>query len=312
MAPNLRLTRESLMRPAWRLRRRSDDMATTLPQLIDQASTGALVPYLGAGALFDVVDVANDQPIPADSDSLILAMNGGKPMAPKLMYEFPRAAMNLELKKGRSFITKFLTELYAKHDWSTGAIHAWLSAVKPAYLIDTNRDVTLQTLYAGTPHTLISGVSRIGGTEFRFKIYQSDGADYREIAQEDADPALPILFKPMGTPNPEANFVASDADYVDYITELMGGFAIPSFVKTLRQDKQYLFLGMRFTRDTERMVMSDMIYAAAKPAGYAVLHEPTDKELKFCARQNIEVVEAGMADVVAAIATSAATQSSAA
>lgn len=277
-------------------------MTQTLPQLFDAVAARGLVPYLGPGALFDVVDPANDAPMPADSDSLILAMNDGKPMAAKLMYEFPRAAMNLELKKGRSFITRFLSELYGKEGWTTGAVHQWLGAVKPGYLIDTNRDLTLQRLYRGTPHTLIMGVSRLGGTEYRFKIFKSDGETYAEIDQDDADPALPVLFKPMGAPEPEPNYVASDADYVDYITELMGGFAIPSFVKELRKEKQYLFLGLRFTRDTERMVMSDMIYAAGAPAGFAVLHEPTDKELRFCKKMNVEVIEASMADVAAALA----------
>ncbi|MFO1234129.1 MAG: hypothetical protein U1E47_03310 [Rivihabitans pingtungensis] len=37
----------------------------------------------------------------------------------------------------------------------------------------------------------------------------------------------------MGTPRPGgAGYIASDADYVDYITELMGGFAIPPTLKT--------------------------------------------------------------------------------
>ena len=57
--------------------------------------------------LVDVKNVATGEPIPADSDSLIYAMNDGKPMAPKLMYEFPRAAMNIEVKRGRTTVTKF-------------------------------------------------------------------------------------------------------------------------------------------------------------------------------------------------------------
>ena len=63
-----------------------------------------VIPYLGPAVLGDVRHKVTGEPIPADSNSLILAMNNGQPMAPKLMYEFPRAAMNLELKKGRGFI----------------------------------------------------------------------------------------------------------------------------------------------------------------------------------------------------------------
>src|SRR5690242_20813245 len=62
---------------------------------------GSLVPYLGPGILRDVVAVGGSPAIPATSDESILAMNDGRPMAPKLMYEFSRAAMNVELKRGR-------------------------------------------------------------------------------------------------------------------------------------------------------------------------------------------------------------------
>lgn len=274
-----------------------------LEDLIRNVARGALVPYLGPGAVFDVVDEATGEAMPADSDSLILAMNGGKPMAPKLMYEFPRAAMNIELKKGRSTVTRFMTGLYGRPGWRAGALHRWLAEIAPPYLIDSNRDSLMQRLYGERPHLLIQGVSRIGGTEFRFKIFQWDGAAYEEVAQETADTSLPILFKPLGCSEPEPNFVASDADFVDYITELMGGFAIPSFVKAARQGRRYLFLGLPMTRDTERMVLSDMIYAAAEPAGYAVIAEPTEKEVRFCANKGIQIVRASMAEVAAAVAT---------
>ena len=73
---------------------------------------GSIVPYLGPGVLADVTSLADGRRIPATSEQLILAMNGGRPMAPKLMYEFPRAAMNVELKRGRGAVTRFLDATY--------------------------------------------------------------------------------------------------------------------------------------------------------------------------------------------------------
>lgn len=271
-----------------------------MEQLIAGVQNNQIVPYLGFDALAGVTDLDNGEPIPADSDSLILAMNGGKPMAPRLMYEFPRAAMNVELKRGRSAVTRFLDITYGKRRWTRAPLHDWLQTIKPAYVIDINRDTQLQESYAETPHTLIRGISRIGGTDYRFRLHHYDGEQYREIEQEQVDQSLPVLFKPTGSPLPDPTYIASDADYVDYLSELMGGFAIPDFLKSYRKQKQYLFLGLRMTRDTERMVLSDIIYAAAEPAGWALIPAPNDKERRFCKKKGIEIIEADIDDLLAA------------
>jgi len=267
-------------------------------KLIAGITDGSIVPYLGPGVLADVKNAATGAPIPADSDSLIYAMNDGKPMAPKLMYEFPRAAMNVELKRGRTTVTKFLTRTYGETAWTRGAFHDWLKDIAPPYVIDINRDTQLQDSYADAPHTLIVGIARIGGTDYRYKLYRWDGQAYSKV--ESIDTRLPVLFKPMGTPRPEPVYIASDADYVDFITELMGGFSIPPEIKQLRQGKQYLLMGMRLNRDTERMVMADMIFSAAKPAGWVFIAEPTAKERRFCARIGLEIIEADVFEFIGA------------
>ena len=275
-------------------------MSTAFDTIFSGLSDGTVVPYLGPGALNGVIDPASGRAIPADSDSLILAMNNGQPMAPKLMYEFPRAAMNVELKRGRKAVNNFLDATYRDTQWSTSALHAWLAQQKLPYVIDCNRDTQIQKQYAATKHTLIVGIARMAGTGYRFKLFQYDGTQYSAVEQEAVDTSLPVLFKPLGTPLPESNYIASDADFVDYITELMGGFAIPSFVKRARQNKRYLLLGLRLNRDTDRMVFSDVIFGADKPAGWALIPHPTDKEKRYLDRLNVEIVNADVADFLTA------------
>lgn len=276
---------------------------TILAELEAGIRSGEVVPYLGPDALAGVVNETSGAPIPASSNELILAMNNGQPMAPKLMYEFPRAAMNVELKRGRSAVTRFLDATYGAAHWSRAALHDWLAAIGPPYVIDINRDTQLLDGYAHRPHLLILGCARMvgnrSGSDYRFKLYVRDGDDYRAIDPTQAPVGLPVLFKPMGAPRPRSSYIASDADYVDYITELMGGFAVPSFVKAMRRGKRYLLLGMRLNRDSERMVFSDLIYdAATGPAGWALIAEPTDKERRFCKRQGIELVDATIGDLL--------------
>ena len=270
-------------------------MNTTIKDhIITEIKNGNVIPYLGPGVLTSVESVEDHSRIPADSESLILALNDGKPMSPRLMYEFPRAAMNIELKKGRKFIENFLNRVYQGTKWSRSQLHEWLMDLQPEYIVDINRDTQIQTLLIdqNIPHILIVGCARISGTDFRFNTYEYNGEKY--LTKENLtnnDVLKPILFKPMGTPLPTPSYIASDADYVDYITELMGGFAIPSFLKSYRKNMKYLILGMRFTRDTERMVFSEIIYDAQDPAGWAFISEPTKKEERFCEIKNIEIVE---------------------
>ena len=275
--------------------------STDFSEILEGLYDNKVVPYLGPGALFDATNEQTGAPMPADSNSLILAMNNGVPMAPKLMYEFPRAAMNQELKRGRNFLGQFLTRLYGETKYTRAAVHDWLAEWRPAYIVDINRDTQLQDSYSDEEHTLIVGVARISASQFRFKIYHYDGSDYFEIPQEQIDHRVPILFKPMGTPRPEANYIASDADYVDYITELMGGFAIPDFLKEYRKGKQYLFIGMPLNRDSERMVMSDIVYGAAEKKGWVLNKKPTDKEKRFCKKIGLEILDADVEELLATV-----------
>ena len=114
------------------------------------------------------------------------------------------------------------------------------------------------------------------------------------------DISLPVLFKPLGTPLPESNYIASDADFVDYITELMGGFAIPGFVKRRRQGRRYLLLGVRLNRDTERMLLSDIMFGAGQPSGWALIPNATSKEKRFLEKLQTRTGAGGVVDFLAA------------
>ncbi|MEI7843381.1 MAG: hypothetical protein WCI39_10145 [Gallionellaceae bacterium] len=58
-------------------------MSTVFDNIFTGLSDGSVIPYLGPATLNGVTDIATGKAIPADSESLILAMNNGQPMAPK-------------------------------------------------------------------------------------------------------------------------------------------------------------------------------------------------------------------------------------
>ncbi|MCI4399026.1 MAG: hypothetical protein JHC37_00550, partial [Campylobacteraceae bacterium] len=74
-----------------------------LAKIAGELKNGKTVLYIGMG-IFNGYSFSDGTGIPHDSDSIILAMNDGRPMAPRLMYEYARAAMNIEQSRGRKYL----------------------------------------------------------------------------------------------------------------------------------------------------------------------------------------------------------------
>ena len=125
-------------------------------------------------------------------------------------------------------------------------------------------------------------------------MYHAHKKTYERIEKELLNSMLPILFKPLGCTVPEKNFIISDADFVDWLTEAMGGYAIPPFLKTYRHGKAYLFVGVDFDRDTFRMVANEVTIGLS--GGYVVndKEEMTKKEEKFLLSHHIDKLQTNL------------------
>ncbi len=260
-----------------------------MENIVEKLKDGSLVPFLGMG-VFEKTTAKDGSLLPYDSDSMILALNNGRAMSPRLMYEYSRAAMSLEQRKGREFIVQMTNHIYSSKEYDVPLVYKWLQEFKPKYVIDTNVDDSLQKIYSDLDHFLITGVSRITADYDRFIIYKfnSSKKEYEKVEKEALSLDLPILFKPMGSTKPEMNFIISDADFVDWLTEAMGGFALPPILKEFRKDKEYLFMGVDFSKDTFRMVANEI--TVGLKGGFTLLNkeELTKKEDKFIKTHNLE------------------------
>ena len=260
----------------------------TTQKIKKELLNGSLVPFLGMGVFKNTFTNGGGQ-LPYDSDSFILAMNNGRAMSQRLMYEYSRAVMSLEQRKGREFLVAIVNHIFTSHTYPLPAIYHYLKTLKPKYLIDTNLDNSSCQIYADLPHFMITGVSRMMGGYDRFIVYLYDveNSQYNKIDKEGLNDSLPILFKPMGCVIPNKDFIVSDADFVDWLTEAMGGYALPPFLKSYKNDKSYLFLGVDFSKDTFRMVANEITLGLS--GGYIVTdtEELSKKEEKFIKTHNL-------------------------
>lgn len=272
-------------------------MNTLLETIKKEIRNQTTIPYFGLG-VFEGATTKEGETLPYDSDSLILAMNGGRAMAPRLMYEYSRAAMHLEQRRGVDYMVQLINHIYTK-PFDPTPLHKAIADMSPRYIIDTNRDTKFQELLAYAPHCLIIGKSRIMGNDYRYEIYEYDveNQKYFQVDDEVLESAEKILFKPMGSPLPVPSFVISDADYVDWLTEAMGGYAVPKVLKTYRKAKKYLFLGTCFDRDTDRMVANELTIDLE--GGYVVTdRELGKKEQKFIDKHNLEVIPMSLPEFI--------------
>lgn len=249
---------------------------------------GSLVPFLGMG-VFCETKATDGTPLPYDSDSMILALNNGRAMSDRLMYEYSRAAMSLEQRKGREYIIQMTNHIYSSKEYELPLAYQVFKKLQPKYLIDTNLDDSGCRVYEDVDHFMVTGISRIMADYDRFVVYRYDVNTkiYSEVEKTTLDDSLPILFKPMGSTIPDMNFIISDADFVDWLTEAMGGYAIPPFLKEYKQDKSYLFLGVDFSRDTYRMVANEITLGLKDGLVVSQKEDLTKKEIKFLANHQL-------------------------
>ncbi len=257
--------------------------------IAQELKSGETILYIGMG-VFKGYSFSDGSNIPHDSDSIILAMNDGRPMAPRLMYEYARAAMSMEQSRGRKYLEEKLKIIYKKEMQKT-SVHALIEKLMPKYVIDTNYDETLSKIYSKTPHFVIYGKARIGASLDRFEIFEWDvnSGAYVRVQKEQLTLDKQIIFKPMGGVAPEASLIVSDADFVDWLTEAMGGFAVPPALKEYRADRKYLMLGLTFSKDTERMVANEITIGLS--GGYFVSdEEPVKNCTKYLTSHKMEAI----------------------
>lgn len=267
--------------------------------MIEKLNSGELIPFIGMGVFKEIL-CEDGTPLPYDSDSMILALNGGRAMSPRLMYEYSRAAMSLEQRKGRAYLEAMTYHIFSAKPYPMPPVYQWLKKNLPRYVVDLNLDDSLLKLYDEVDHFLVTGVSRImsGYDRFIVYMYHSSTKSYTRVDKALLNSMLPIVFKPLGCIVPEKNFIISDADFVDWLTEAMGGYGVPPFLKSYREGKSYLFLGVDFDRDTFRMVANEITIGLKGGMHINDKEGMSKKEEKFLVSHTIEKLKTSLREFI--------------
>ncbi|BAL26351.1 SIR2 family protein [Azoarcus sp. KH32C] len=274
-------------------------MTANAPVLDDIAASlarGTLIPYLGPGLL----ELVPDAPVPASPEQLVAKLTAKTTVPHKIRNKLTAAAQYIENFKHRKSLVALMNEAYAAST-PPSALHRRLAELPLPLVVDAWYDDAMQTaLAARTDWGQVQGLAQSEHFGTWFGFYGADGA---VTPDEYAAGWTTLLYKPLGGRAPAANYLVSDSDYVEVLTEIDIQTPIPPAVQNIRAGRNFLFLGCRFNDQLQR-TFARQIMKRSSDRHWAVLPgEPTRNELRFLAEQNITRIDLPLAEFAARFAT---------
>ena len=269
---------------------------TELPkEVIAGLERGTLAPYLGPGLL----SLCSGAVPPAGPVALAAVLTAKVAVPGKIRNRLTAAAQFIENFKHRRTLVNAMREAFAKAA-APSPLHHWLAHLRAPLLVDTWYDDTLRTALVEAAHRVdwaeVQGLSQ--SEHFGTWTGWFDAAG---LAQADPIPAPTLLYRPWGGHAPAGNFLVSDTDFVEVLTEIDIQTPIPQLVQQRRGALGFVFLGCRFDDQLPRAFARQIIKRARGPH-YAVLADPpTRMEGRFLAEQGIVRIALPLAEVAAAL-----------
>lgn len=241
------------------------DAEALLADVAARLRAGSIVPYLGPG-----LAALSKPDVPLTPDALAIFFGTKVALPRRARGNAWAAAQHIESNKHRSTVTGLMAQAFAA-PVEPMALHRHLAALRLPMIVDTWYDGAMRAaLGKGDGWGEVQGITRAGIGEFHW--YRFYGADGNEVDSVAAGTWTTVLYKPHGGVLPAKNFLISDADYVEVLTEIDIQTPIPGIVKQRRIGRSFLFIGCRFDDQLLRIYArqitkrsADVHYAVVEP-----------------------------------------------
>jgi len=252
-----------------------------LREVTAKLRAGSVIPYLGTG----VTELAKPG-VPMNPEALAAFLGSKVALPRRARGNAWAAAQQIESTKHRSTVTALMSEAFAAPVAPT-PLHRHLATLSLPLIVDSWYDGAMRTALADrSDWGEIQGITRAGIGEDRwYRFYDAAGTEVDRALAQGWDT---ILYKPHGSIAPAKNFLITDADYVEVLTEIDIQTPIPDEVKARRTGRNFLFLGCRFNDQLLRTYARQVSKRSAE-SHYAVV-EPdalSKNELRFLVNQGL-------------------------
>jgi hypothetical protein len=223
------------------------DPEPALAELAQGLTAGEIIPYLGPG-IFDGQPVPQTIAMPTTPEALADFFGAKVALPRRAKGNAWAAAQYVESMKHRATVTALMAEAFGTPVEPT-TLHHYLASLSLPLIVDSWYDGAMRAALQARPVPAsswgeVQGISRAGVTEDRwYRFYDAGGAEAPAASAADWKT---LLYKPHGGVTPAKNFLISDADYVEVLTEIDIQTPIPDAVKERRLNRRFLFVGCRF------------------------------------------------------------------
>jgi len=256
---------------------------------LDEVRAGILAhsiaPYLGPG-----VTAWQPSAVPSSPESIAEFLGVKQALPRRVRGNMWAAAQYIETQRHRQTLTAWLKEAF-RTPLQPNALHRFLANAKLPLIVDTWYDSAMRYALAGREDWVeLQGISRAKLAEDHW--VRAYGPDGKELPESAADSAVTLLYKPIGSIDPVANFIISDADYVEVLTEIDIQSPIPDVIQQRRKSLGFVFLGCRFNEQTLR-TYARQVTKRSKGPNYCVVdpsQAPTRPEQRFFRELNMRVL----------------------
>ncbi len=240
-------------------------------------------------------------PLPRSPVELVDRLTAKASVPHKIRKNLTAAAQFIENFKHRKTVVAAMTEAFAAPMQPT-PLHRFLAA-QPALPLIVHAwydDLPQKALAGKSGWGMAQGVSQ--AQHYGTWVHYFSGETLARAGQADAADWRTLLYQPLGSVSPAANYLVSDSDFVEVLTEIDIQTPIPEAVLNIRKNRNFLFLGCRFSTQLER-IFAHQITKRSSDRHWAILPEtPTRNEARFLAQHNIQRIPLPLADFTGLLA----------
>jgi hypothetical protein len=267
------------------------------PAVTEGLEAGTLAPYLGPGLL-----ALCEGPTPAaDPVALALQLTAKVSVPGKIRNRLTAAAQFIENFKHRKTLVKGMDEAFAQSA-APSLLHAWLAMLPSPLIVDAWYDDTMRAALASRKDWAeVQGLSQS-------EHFGTWTGWYDAAGQASPDPiaAATLLYKPWGGHAPAANYLISDSDFVEVLTEIDIQTPIPALVQQRRATLGFVFLGCRFNDQLPRAFARQILKRSAGPHFAVLSDQPTRMEARFLEELGITRIALPLMSVASLLAADTA------